>query len=238
MSLPTDSTISKDLTWVKTHLLLLAIVVLLTFGGIFGVLQVIASHDHDRAVELQTIAQQIGQQNQLLQQQTKAQIDSLTQQNVALQQEIGTLATAIAARDSQLQKTQASVPNLSPDQLSTEWMTRIKNAGQIKPAQSGYAVDQAAAVATVQALESVPVLEQDKYDLQQSNTALSQQLTNESSKFDLEVKAHVSDQTACQADLKAVNAQLKSVKAQARKRNIIIAVVSTAVGIVIKAALL
>lgn len=232
MSLPTDTVISKDWTWIKTHLALLAVVIILAVGSVYFIEKVIADHDHERAIELQSIAQQIAQQNQTLQQQTKAQIDSLTQTNLALQQEIGSLANAIATRDSQLQKTQQQVPTLTPDQLSAEWSTRIKNAGKITPTPNGYTADQAAAVATVQALESVPVLEQDKHDLQTANANLTNQVANSESKYDLEVKAHVSDNTSCQADLKSANAQLKDVKAQNRKRNIILAIIGFAAGVV------
>jgi len=234
VSLPTDSVIAKDWTWIKTHLALLAVVVILAVGSVYFIEKVIADHDHQRAIELQTIAQQISAQNQTIQQQTKAEIDSLTQNNLALQQEIGALATAIATRDFQLQKTQQQVPTLTPDQLSAEWQTRIKNAGKITPTTNGYTADQAAAVATVQALESVPVLEQDKHDLQVSNADLSKQAANSESKYEQELKAHTSDTTACQADLKSAKAQLTDAKAQARKRNIIAAVLGIAGGIILK----
>lgn len=224
--------LSTDLGWVKTHLFLLAVVIILAVGSVYGIESVIARHDHDRAVELQTIAQQIATQNQALQQQTKQQIDSLTQSNLALQQEVGSLANAIASRDAQLQKTQQQVPTLTPDQLSAAWSTRIKNAGKITPTTNGYTTDQAAAVATVQALESVPVLEQDKRDLQTTNADLTKQVANSESKYELELKAHTSDQTACQADLKSANAQLKDAKAQNRKRNIVLAIIGFAAGVV------
>lgn len=232
------SKFTADLGWVKHHVILLALVVLLTFGAVYGVETIIARHDDKNAIVLQTIAQQMQQSNQVLQQQNKAQIDALTQQNLQLQQEVSSLATAIATRDTQLQKTQAQVPQLSPDQLSSEWLARIKNAGNIKPILGGYQVDQSAAVATLQQLESVPVLEEDKKDLEAEIANTAAQLNNETAKFDLEVKSHASDNAANKAALDAKDAEIKKVKADCRKSKLKYGFIGTAVGIIIKAVLL
>ncbi len=222
MTAPNDTvvsgTLNHDLAWLRHHLILLALVGVLTFSGIYGIESLISRHDHEAALRMEALAQTLVQQNQLLQQQTKVQIDALTQQNVALQQEVGSLATAIVTRDAQLIQNQNKVPNLSPDQLSAEWQKDIRNAGSIKPTlPSGYLVDQTAAVATVQALESVPVLQQDIADLEKSNSNLQSELNNDAAVLTLEKKSHFSDNQTNTALLTAKDAEIKDVKAQARK---------------------
>lgn len=221
MTTPTDQTVTAkvkaDYSWLTHHLLLLALVVLLAVGSVYGIESVVARHDHEKDLQLQTIAQTMVQQNQTFQQQTQAKIDSLVQQNAALMQQNTALVSAITARDSQLKNTQAKVPQLSPDQLSLEWQKSIKNAGNIKPVTGGYSVDQTAAVATLQALESLPVLTQDVADLQTSNANLNVQLVNETAIFQAEQKAHVSDNDANKAVIVAKDAEIKDVKAQCRK---------------------
>lgn len=216
-AVPTAIPLVSEYNWLKHHLLLLALVVLLAVGSVYGLESIVAKHDHEKDLQLQTIAQTMVQQNQTFQQQTQAKIDSLVQQNTALMQQNTALVSAITTRDTQLKTTQKSVPQLSPDQLSLEWQKSIKNAGNIKPETGGYSVDQAAAVATLQALESVPVLTQDISDLQASNANLNVQLVNETQIFQAEQKAHGSDNDANKAVIVAKDAEIKDVKAQCRK---------------------
>jgi hypothetical protein len=221
MTAPTDTvvsgTLSHDLAYLRQHLILLALVVLLVFGGVYGILSVISKHDHENALEKQAFAQTLQQQNQTFQAQTQSQINTLVQANTALQQQVGVLATAITTRDSQLRTQQAAVPQLTPDQLSVEWQKDIKNAGNIKPILGGYQVDQSAAVASVQAIEAVPVLQQDIVDLQNSNKNLGVQLVNETAIYEDEKKAHASDNTANAAAIAAQNAKIKDLNAQCRR---------------------
>ncbi len=182
MSAPNDTvvagTLTHDLQFLRHHLILLALVLFLTFGGVYGVESLLAKRDRQNFLEKQALAQTLVQQNQQFQKETQVQIDTLVQQNTVLQQQVGVLATAIATRDTQLRTQQEKVPQLTPDQLSVEWQKDIKNAGNIKPIlPSGYAVDQTAAVASVQAIEAVPVLQQDIADLEQSNNRLQSELT-------------------------------------------------------------
>lgn len=209
--------VQADYSWLTHHILMLVIVGVLVIGSVYGIESVIARHDHENALEKQAFAQTLAQQNQTFQAQTQTQINTLVQQNTALQQQIGVLATAITTRDSQLRTQQAQVPALTPDQLSVEWQKDIKNAGNIKPILGGYQVDQSAAVASLQAIEAVPVLQQDILDLQTSNKNLGVQIVNETAIYEDEKKAHASDNTANKAAIDAQNAKIKDLNAQCRK---------------------
>jgi len=218
---PTDTvvsgTLSHDLNFLRHHLILLALVVLLVFGGVYGVLNVISKHDHENTLEKQAYAQTLQQQNQQFQTTTQKEIDILAQQNAALSQQVGALAMAISTRDAQLRTQQNQVPQLTPDQLSVEWQKDIKNAGNIKTVPGGYQVDQAAAVASVQAIEAVPVLQMDITDLQKSNNSLQSELNNDGASLIMEKKAHLSDNASNQALIDAQNAKIKDITAQCRK---------------------
>lgn len=221
MNPPNDTvvsgTLAHDLAWLRHHLILLALVVVLVFGSVYGILGVIAKHDHENTLEKQALAQTLVQQNQQFQQQTQAQINSLVQQNTALQQQVGVLATAIATRDSQLRTQQAQVPQLTPDQLSVEWQKDVKNAGSIKPSPGGYLVDQMAAVASVQLLEENPVLHKDLDDLKNIKASLQSELNNDAAVLIMEKKSHLSDNQTNTAIITAKDAEIKDVKAQCRK---------------------
>lgn len=220
MELPANTTISgvvtHDLAWLKAHLILLALVVLLVGGSVYGVESIIARHDHDNFLRQDAIVQQLTQQNQAIQQETKAEIDALMQKNAVLQQEIDFRDRAIAARDAQLKMTQAQVPQLSPTALSAEWQKQIK-VGSVQPTQNGYIADAPAAIATVQALEAIPVLQQDVQDLQKSNGNLTTELSNETAIYEAEKKSHASDNAENKAVIDAKTAEIKDVKAQCRK---------------------
>jgi hypothetical protein len=225
---------AADFDWLKHHVILLLLVVGLVIGSIYGIESVIAKHDHEKDVQMQTLAQTMVQQNQLFQQQTKAEIDTLVQQNAVLIQQNTALASAITSRDAQLRTQQSQVPQLNPDQLSVEWQKSIKNAGNIKPATGGYLVDQSAAVASLQAIEAVPVLQQDVIDLQKSNANLSVQLGNETSIFLAEQKAHASDNASNTAVIYAKDAEIKDVKAQCRKSKTKIAAIAGVIGFIVR----
>ena len=219
---PTPETITQklqaDYSWLTHHIFMLLVVGVLVVSSVYGVESIVARHDHAAALEKQALAQTLIQQNQQFQQQTQATINSLAQQNVALQAEVGTLASAITARDAQLRTQQAQIPTLTPDQLSVEWQKDIKNAGNVKPLPAGgYSVDQTGAVATVQLLESEATLEVDKADLQKQNSNLQVQFTNEVAIYEAEKKAHDSDNAANKATISAKDAEIKDVKAQCRK---------------------
>jgi hypothetical protein len=209
--------IQADYSWLTHHLLLLGLTGALVLGSVYGVEALLAKHAHEAALDKQAFAQTLLQQNQQFQQQTQATINSLAQQNATLQAEVGSLANAIASRDAQLRTQQAQVPQLTPDQLSVEWQKDIKNAGNIKPSTGGYLVDQQAAIASVQAIEAVPVLEQDVSDLQKQNSSLQVQFVNEVAIYNDEKKAHASDNASNTATISAKDAEIKDIKAQARK---------------------
>jgi formate-dependent nitrite reductase cytochrome c552 subunit len=73
---------------------------------------------------------------------------------------------------------------------------------------------------SVIALELVPVLQQDKRDLQASLDKDAQVISNDGAALGKEQAAHFSDKAACTADKNTLKADLDQVKADARKGKI------------------
>lgn len=234
MTTPTDttitSTVSHDLAWLKGHLILLAIVGVLIIGGVYGVETMLANRSHEQFLQQQTILKQFTEQNAQVQQQMKTSIDAFAAQNAALQAQMVTLTTAIVARDGQLMKDRQTVKTLPPAELSAKWGTvAVEPAPAIDPS-GNFLVPLPLAQKSVDALIQVPVLTEDKKDLQTQLASETTIATNNDGKYKDEQKAHQSDNEACKQTVATKDAEIKDIKAQGRKREMIIMIVSAIFG--------
>jgi hypothetical protein len=225
-----DTKIKADIAWAQHHLFLLAAVAVLTFAGIYGVLSLIARHDHDAALQQEAILKTFTQQNQLVQAQTKAQIDTLTQQNVALEQQVSSIATAIVARDRQLAQQQQTIKALPPPQLAAKWGEVASEPAPSIDTQGNFLAPIALVQKSVDALLSLPVLQADINDLKIQLTEETTIAYNNDVKYQDEKKAHTSDNELGKQTVATKDAEIKDLKAAARKRNVIIAIIGGALG--------
>lgn len=228
------STVSKDLDWARHHLFLLVAIVVLVIGSIYGIESILSSHAHESFLQQQAILQQFQEQNKLIQTQTKAEIETLTQQNVILQQQLTTLTVAIASRDAQLVKDREQIKTLPPPQLAIKWGTAANEPAPVLDSNNNFVVPFPLGVKSVDALITVPILEKDKTDLQTQLTVETTVANNNDVKFQDEKKAHGSDQEACKQTIVTKDAEIKDIKAKNRKRNIIIAIVGAAFGFALR----
>jgi hypothetical protein len=182
------ASLSDDLSWLKTHLILLAVVAVLTFSGIYGVESLIAKHDAKTASIYQT-------QNEQFQKQVVVEIAALQQQNQALLQQVATR-----------QQVEVKIPTNSGSLTAPQAADTISKYTlnhPVVPTATGVTVDLATAQAIASDLQMLPLVRQDKADLQVA-------FTNEVKIYNDEVAAHKKDNDA--------NAeQIKSLKADARK---------------------
>jgi hypothetical protein len=146
-------------TYLKQHekLVLAAIAGLVLWVGIGHIEGIIAAHDSNTLAQAKVVAQAQAEKTaaiaaQVAQQaaQYQALATKLDAQNAALVAANTQLATALAQR----QKTDAGLP---PSELANRWAVLVPQAKPTVTA-TGIAVDTPSAIATVQALESVPVL--------------------------------------------------------------------------------
>ena len=201
--------LSQDFNWVKTHLLLLAIVGGLIFAGVYGVEALVAKHDEKNSQALAQLADNFNKQNQILQQQNAAQIKALTDQNIALQSEIATLATSLAKR--QTTETQLPVKNAN--------LSAIDAAKALGGTADGdnVVLDLPISRQIVTQVQLVPLLQADKADLEKQNGLLQTEVANGVKALDLERASHGSDNTAKDATIKSLQSDLSTAKAECRK---------------------
>lgn len=224
--------VSNDLAYVKHHLISFALVGVLALVTIFGVLTYVSKVRHEDFLQNQAVLATMQKQNEQTQEQTKAQIDALTQTNLALQSQMSALMSAITSRDAQLMKDRAEVKTLPPPQLATKWGEAANESAPSIDANGNFLAPLPLAQKSADALIQVPVLTKDNNYLKASLSLSQEMAKNSDAKFTAEVVAHAADKGVCTQQVNTLNAQVKDLKASSRKRAIIIAVVSALFGYV------
>jgi len=222
MAKPTDtsivSKIEYDLSWLKTHILLLGVVVLLVFASVFGIEYVVAKHDSATAAQYQAIAADTARQNAQIQAQTQAQIALLSQQNAQLEAQIGQLAQAISNRDAKLISQQLQIPTLTPVQVAQAYQPFLsKGTATVPTTGSGVLLDTSGSQEVLAQLEELPVARLDILDLKGMVAKQGTEIQNQTTLNGSLETALKSEQASHVADANACKAELTTVKAQARK---------------------
>jgi hypothetical protein len=208
-----------DVTWLKTHLILVAIAASLVFGSVYGVESIISKHDDKNAIVLQTLADSQAKANVQFQQGIKLQLDSIAAQNAQLAAENATLINALAAR----QVVEKKIPVAVASETSLEVAADLKKAtngtvGILKsPDGDLIQLDLPTAKGVLTSVQLVPLLQQDKTDLEKSNGLLQTEVANGVKALDLERTAHANDNTTNAGTIKARDAEIVAVKAECRK---------------------
>ena len=149
---------------------------------------------------------------------TAASNAALAEKNAELAAQYQTLLAAsqkqIAALIAQTKAQQATDATLSPDALASRWDTLLNEADQIHPISGGgYAVSQTAALATTQALETIPTLNaqiESDGELLSAQTGLLKGDDDQIAGLNTQVKG-LQAQTVL--DVTTCNAQVSKVKA-------------------------
>lgn len=226
------SFVHKELDWFKHHLISLALVAALVWGTVYGIESIIAKHDHENFLEKQAISQQYDKQNQITQQQNKATVDALTQQNQVLQQQVASILQQNVTLMANLQKQREEIKTLPPPALAAKWGDVAHEPAPVITANGDFLAPLPLAQKSVDALISVPVLQQDANNLQ---VALDKETTlanNNQSKYESELKAHTSDTATCTADKNTLNAQISEIKSEARKSKSKWAIIGGVIGFI------
>jgi hypothetical protein len=173
--------------------------------------------DHDQVVLAQ-------QQLKVDQQTAKTQAATTKTDDSALQRQVNiltasnrALVTSVASLQQQLASQRSKDAAMAPDALSARWQSLI-NAGSIQVQPSGILADLTASHATVDKLESLPVLraelDQTKANSAQKDKAI---LGEQNLVADVQAELGTCKKVTQDADA-ACQAQIKEVKASARKR--------------------
>lgn len=207
--------VGEDLVWLKHHVILLALVIGLSFVGIYTVESLISKHDHDRAVASQAIADAQAKQNQAFQTTILSELKTLADSNAALQQQNTALTLALATRNQVEAKLPKSNESLSTDDAAKQITTLT--GGKATANGSDVVIDTPTAQKVVTGLELVPMLQADKVDLEKQNANFEKEIDNDIKALDLEKQSHVGDVTTLKTQIKADGDALTSCKADARK---------------------
>lgn len=213
-----EADVKKVITFGMSHIILIALLAATMCGLFYEYDNRKAQAADARALVAEAKGQAADAQNIKDQSNYQSQLDALKQQNVILAGQYSSVMQAMAARDAALVKQQQIIAQMPPLTLASTWEQQIKIPGSVQPQSNGnYQINQVGAVATVQALQSVVTLQQDKASLQAANTNLSSQLGNETVALATEQKSHAADNTTCQTDKNTLNATIAKNKADYKR---------------------
>lgn len=174
----------------RKHLVLLAVVIILALFGVYAVEARIADKAEAKAELASQRAADLEKANATFQAQTQAQLAALQ--------------TQLSERSASEAKLATQSGSLTAPQVATQ----IATVAKVPEASVTSTVDSVTfplplAQAALTDMQLVPLLTQDKSDLQKS--------------LDLEKQAHVADNQTCKAQMVAAEAKTNAVVAQARK---------------------
>lgn len=213
-----NSSVAADYSWLKTHVLLLLLVVGLTVGGIYAVESLVARHDATNAARSQAALEVVVQSNKALQAQAAVQFAELQQQVVSLEKENTALSAGRATRASQTAAQQRTDAALTPVAAAQRIQQLVPNQGTPVPnADTSVTLPPQLTEAVIQELDTLPQLQADVNDL-------TLELTNEGTvitdlKTELATDATIiAGQQIQLTDLaKADKDQISALKSQARR---------------------
>lgn len=209
--------VHKELDWFKHHLISLALVVVLSFGAIYGVESMMAKARHEAFLQAQAISQQQDKTNAVVQAQNKATIDALVQQNSQLQQQVTAVLQVNAQLTANLEKQKIEIKTLPSPALAAKWGGAAEEPAPQIDAQGDFIVPLPLAQKSTIALISVPVLVVENKNLTEAMDKQKVIIANDATALKSEQDAHKSDNTTCTVDKNTLNKEISDVKAQARK---------------------
>lgn len=215
------------------HLILYGVLALALFAISYLWSSWRASQADQRAAVAEAKAQAADKQNAAFQQQVSQQLAEIKTEREAKDQQIQQLTSALAARNRQLQGQQQKDAQLPPVDLALRWTGLIKQPGSVTFGGTTFAVTPTGALATVQTLESVPVLEADKQGLETTVADLQQNVAGGDRALALEQQAHTSDNATSVLNLAAKDAEIKKVKADCAKSKRKWGIVGVVVGVIV-----
>ena len=215
---PVTSTLLKDWHWLTQHLVALAIVVGLAFGGVYFVENLIAKHDAQNSAQYATILALQTQQTQTLQKQLSTDEANWAQVEAQLLAQNAQLTKQITARN---QVTAAQVQtdaSLSAQDSATRIAAQTHaSAGEVTAQGNDVILDLPITRVVVASLDQLPAVESDLADT-------TKQLANETTvaanaQSDVaDAKKVIASQTTQLADAdKSCKAQIAVVNAKARR---------------------
>lgn len=199
-----------------THIVLGLLLAAVSFVGIYMYNAKRADAAEAKSHELKAIADEKDKENTLVQQNAAAQIEIYKTANAQLAAQNITLARSIASRNQNLIVQQKQNEVATPTQQSQRWQTLVP-AGVVAVTPTGFQVDFAEGLATLQELERVPVLSQNVSDLNKALANDEVRVANAEISLGIEKTAHLSDNGKNVARIDQLNQDVDTAKQVARK---------------------
>lgn len=227
------STAKLDISWIKHHLILLGVVIVLVYGGVY----LLESLSDKRATQEDARWQQIlsvqQQQTKTLQQNVEAHEQATAQVQAQQQVLIGQLAAAIAQRNVAVQKQQQVDATLSAVDAATR-IAQQTNAkqGQITANGDSVVMDLPIARTVVGQLDLLPVVQANLADTQNQLNAETKIADGALSNVDEEKGLRAQLNITLEDQRKACTAQVNKLKADGRKSKLKLVGISYVAGVV------
>lgn len=194
-------TITDDLKWLRTHLILLVLVVGLAFGGIYGVESVVAKHDTATSTKYELILQQQEKQTAALEASWQVVQAQLIAQNTQLAQSMALANKNLAV---QIQKNATLTAQEAASQIATTTQGTASASG------NNVVLDLLTARKVSDALITLPVVQTELVDTTQQLKNTQIILTNTQADV-------IQQKELIKAEVDSCNAQIKTLKAHQRK---------------------
>jgi hypothetical protein len=213
-------TIQAELSWLQKHerLIVTVLVLLALAWGTSRTLGYLSNQANARATAAEK-ALEVAKASDAENRARTAQVQSEYEMIVtALQKQNASLAAAVASRQVLLAQNQEENKHLKLPDLAKKWQTLANvQDSDISASEAGITLNSAGAVATVNTLERVPVLEADKKDLQQVASNTKQELDKANVVITAQSIEIAGLQDVQSKSNTAHKAEIAAVKAEARK---------------------
>ncbi len=211
------SEIKKVELWLNPlHIILIALLAVASLGGVYLYeakrAEVAEANAKAQTVIVQALKEAAASsavQNAAQQAQSQATIEAMklaNQQLVTANQQLQTSNAQLVSKLGTQQKKDATLP---PTDQAQRWTQLVP--AQVSVTPSGFSVDAAGGLATIQALEEIPIDRQRIVNLSQELTNDEKQIANDSISLKAEQTAHASDVANDQKKLAEANGETKKV---------------------------
>lgn len=226
------------------HLLLTGLLAVAIIFGVYHFVSRRADQADGRAAVAQAVAKQAADDaavsaktNAQFQAETTAQLAEMQQARAALQQQNTQLTQALRDSTAALKSAQATNVTRNPSERAARWQQLVPGATVSPVASGGYALDESSGLATLNALENLPIFTQ-KVDTLTKQLAISQQLDDSyAASLKKEQDAHKSDTdndgkqlTAANKRADGIQADYDKLKADCRKSKFKLVAIAYAAG--------
>jgi|SRR5579859_673973 len=202
------------------HLILTGLLAIAIIFGVYHFVSRRADQADGRAAVAQAVAKQAADDaaasaktNTEFQAVTATQLAELQQARVALQQQNAQLAKALADSAAALKSAQTANVARNPNERAARWGVLVPGATVSPVASGGYTLDESSGLATLNALENLPIFTQKVATLSQQ-LAISQQISDSyAASLKKEQDAHKSDNDNNAKQLDAANKKTGEVQA-------------------------